>query len=1239
MLLRAVLGIVYLFATTGAFGQSVSWYQLDPLTVSGTARNDQVLTVKFDTAVTQVQLVTESGKTLSLNDIGDNTYQIAVSADDTLFDRSAGSRPSRNVFATLNYVGNDPQSIAISTNIESTSPTPFVYRVDDNAQNTDYVANLWLPSLPRTAPSSVHARVILQSFIQRFGDNFEFVNIVYALPSFDIDSSHGTVNNQVSGIGRTLFADEGLYGSAGTLLGFNSYPRESDLSVGNRQSQRLFAHQWVNYFQIPGLTRYGRNWWLSPLGNNLLGWDSQVEKNLGLGYNFIDQNDGTYILDSIPRSSEPSQSNRFSGLSLYAMGLAPRAQIGDQVAFADPSQVICDGCVLQGPSVSFDADDIASIHGPRTPAFDEAQRHFRSATVVVTRDRLLTPAEMEVYDWFGGKSQATGSFPTGFSFATYGQASIRHRLPSVGTARGKGFLPVSNLLRENRGPGQRGWVMLGHAVVGTGDNDGDGFDDLGLKAPFALPGGDSKTELFMGQGTSRGMTNALRGQSNLVINLEDEFSNVNVHPIGDHNGDGIDDLLVGGKLVGSNNVLERNNLYVIYGTSESRGQLSVSELDGSNGYVIQRGDYYFHRVFNLGDRNGDGNEEIGIFGTRDYVDFFPDPVAINEEALFVLLGGSPKPMNIALEEIRREEVDPTIAAWIFILGATDGDTPGVDDIFPGDFDGDGRSDMAIDAFPNNAPDEAEIWFDRGNGREILSIDDSNTFSRQWLGKADLNDDGYPDLILEADPFDEFRHFVLFGGPALADKTSVSIADIVSELGVQLPDRRWLMAKEAGDLNGDGVSDFVLQPDYPTKIWEIVYGRAAGYVNKQGVSPVSPLETRTTDLKPNPVGDVNGDGLADLAFQFDSTTTIIRYGERTAPVPVTAVPDTSGNSTPEIAQLKLGDPAGIRLFVSDAQTGVRANNVRFFNDAWMPRQVHSVTINSEPVLGMRAQRDDGLPGVQFKNLSGAPTGNVFPMSRAWTVHDSVVLNDSTLVALATRNSDQLIAIESKTIATDTRQSIVFPLSKQWTPHSFAALTTQNQTALALLASRNSDGLTLVQILDAETGAVVRNVYPLGLGWEAEELVVMPDLNSNGSDEVAVRMIRKIDGLEVIQIRDSANGSLISNVYPIGAGLRKWITQQTQVMTTPNGPSLVTVSEEDSDGQVLAQRRNPLTGSVEKNIFFIAPPWQFDDGFHVVPDMTNDGTDEIAVLMRHAENQTRFVQVRDGASGAVIRNLFQ
>ena len=120
----------------------------------------------------------------------------------------------------------------------------------------------------------------------------------------------------------------------------------------------------------------------------------------------------------------------------------------------------------------------------------------------------------------------------------------------------------------------------------------------------------------------------------------------------------------------------------------------------------------------------------------------------------------------------------------------------------------------------------------------------------------------------------------------------------------------------------------------------------------------------------------------------------------------------------------------------------------------------------------------------KTYRAHSAGNVFPMSRAWTVHDSVVLNDSTLVALATRNSDQLIAIESKAIANDVRQSIVFPLSKQWSPYSFAALTTQNQSALALLASRKSDGLTIVQVLDAETGAVVRNVYPLGLAWEAE-----------------------------------------------------------------------------------------------------------------------------------------------------------
>ena len=101
-------------------------------------------------------------------------------------------------------------------------------------------------------------------------------------------------------------------------------------------------------------------------------------------------------------------------------------------------------------------------------------------------------------------------------------------------------------------------------------------------------------------------------------------------------------------------------------------------------------------------------------------------------------------------------------------------------------------------------------------------------------------------------------------------------------------------------------------------------------------------------------------------------------------------------------------------------------------------------------------------------------------------------------------------------------------------------------------------------------------------------MIPDLNGNGADEIAVRMTRDSDGLEIIQIRDGLTQALISNVYPIGAGLSTWSTQRFEALTTNGSTALAILSTRDSDNQVLVQIKSIQTGAVVNNVFFYRQP---------------------------------------------------
>ena len=227
-----------------------------------------------------------------------------------------------------------------------------------------------------------------------------------------------------------------------------------------------------------------------------------------------------------------------------------------------------------------------------------------------------------------------------------------------------------------------------------------------------------------------------------------------------------------------------------------------------------------------------------------------------------------------------------------------------------------------------------------------------------------------------------------------------------------------------------------------------------------------------------------------------------------------VDDLNNNGASDVAGVRVTDTFAIQVRVSDGMTGTIIRDYSFFNPSWKARElitIPGIASAGRDALGLVATRvSDDLPGIQIKDAaSSAAIRTLSPWSSAWNLIDVDVVEGVTatpLVAtLAERESDGLPGLELRDPLTGARHSLIYPLGFGWSPHYLAVLDV-NGPAVATLHTRDADGLTIVQVRNAANGNFIRNVFPLGLGWSPEELRVIPDMNGNGADEVAVRMTR-------------------------------------------------------------------------------------------------------------------------------------
>jgi hypothetical protein len=171
--------------------------------------------------------------------------------------------------------------------------------------------------------------------------------------------------------------------------------------------------------------------------------------------------------------------------------------------------------------------------------------------------------------------------------------------------------------------GQDSYQQSGFDVESAGDFNGDGINDL-IVGTFQNPSNTTPGKSFVVFGKSSGspvdLSAVAQGQGGLMINGAqiNDNAGANVSGIGDVNGDGFADLLIGapyGNVAGSR--VRSGVSYVVFGRS-STATINLSSLStGSGGFAIGGYDHGYGATYlngasvaGAGDVNGDGLADL-----------------------------------------------------------------------------------------------------------------------------------------------------------------------------------------------------------------------------------------------------------------------------------------------------------------------------------------------------------------------------------------------------------------------------------------------------------------------------------------------------------------------------------------------------------------------------------------------------------------------------------------------------
>jgi hypothetical protein len=392
------LALLALLLAAAAQAQTIVWDKYDPMAVRANRTADVVLEAQTSGTVSAMRLDYANGGSLALTQSGPGHWVASVPAARVL-DGYAADDVNHNFVGFLRLLASDGSTLASYNSfiqvVDNLVPSVTIRTLGGNARATARVLNLYRPAIDPD-----HVQTAAQQFYGYFHDDYDFLQVIYAEPSYPANRYHFAVRNDVDGIGEPKFNQAPSYGSAGKLQGITVFPVDFFFDAGETAFSHELGHQWVLFLKNGALLP-GPHWPPSTMAHGVMGFNIPGS-SVGGDFPY----DVTAVTATTARITDAPVTKEFSDFDLYLMGLLPASAVAPGIIVQGTP---CSGCVL--PSSPITINDVIAINGPRSPDASLAQKLFDVAVVVISRDRLLTDDEMAILEYFAARGESTTSLP------------------------------------------------------------------------------------------------------------------------------------------------------------------------------------------------------------------------------------------------------------------------------------------------------------------------------------------------------------------------------------------------------------------------------------------------------------------------------------------------------------------------------------------------------------------------------------------------------------------------------------------------------------------------------------------------------------------------------------------------------------------------------------------------------------------------------------------------------------